>query len=176
MDGQRLSVGIVGRFLISLCLVGLFAIPLASQGVAAQDVAGQDEGGEDEQRTEAARAKLYEALNREVSALERQSNALKLVVKLVRPTVVHIEAETTEASSVHYNRKSHVEEAGSGCIVKINGKDYVITNGHVIKAANVEKIKIRLADGRQIHPTRKWSHPETDIAVMAIDVLEWVES
>lgn len=159
MDRLRLSVRVLGRALIAFCLVWLFAAP----------VVGQDESGEDDQRTEAARAKLYEALNREVSALERQSNALKLVVKLVRPTVVHIEAETTEASSVHYNRKSHVEEAGSGCIIKINGRDYVITNGHVIKAANVDKIKIALADGRQIHPTRKWSHPETDIAVMAID-------
>ena len=79
MDCQRLSVGILGRLLIPLCLVWLLAAP----------VAAQDDSAEDEQRTEAARAKLYEALNREVSSLERQSNALKLVVKLVRPTVVH---------------------------------------------------------------------------------------
>ena len=130
----------------------------------------QDEEDEDARRAEAVRAKMYDSLAREVTALERQSNALKLVVKLVQPTVVHIEAEKTEPASVHYGRKEHIEEAGSGCIVKINGKDYVITNRHVIKAADPKNIKIRLADGRQINPTKyPWSDPETDIAVMAVE-------
>ena len=129
----------------------------------------QDED-EDARRAESVRAKMYDSLAREVSALERQSNALKLVVKLVQPTVVHIEAEKTEPASVHYGRKEHIEEAGSGCIVKINGKDFVITNRHVIKAADPKNIKIRLADGRQINPTKyPWSDPDTDIAVMAVE-------
>ena len=52
----------------------------------------QEEELADDHRVEAARAKMYDALDREVSALERQANVLKTIVKLVRPTVVHIEA------------------------------------------------------------------------------------
>ncbi len=117
---------------------------------------------------EAARAQLYESLAHDMEALQRQSKALKTVAKLVRPTVVHIEAEKTEPSSLHYGKKSQVEEAGSGCIIKLKGHDYILTNRHVIKAAEVKNITIRLADGREVHPTRVWSDPETDVAVMAV--------
>jgi serine protease Do len=129
---------------------------------------GQDEGPDDDVRAAAARDQLYETLAREGAAVERQSNVLKTVVKLVRPTVVHIEAEKNDASGVRFGRKGQIEEAGSGSIVKINGRDYVLTNRHVIKGADVKKIKIRLDDDRQINPTRVWSDPETDIAVMAV--------
>jgi serine protease Do len=117
---------------------------------------------------------MYEALSREVAALERQSTALKMVVKLMRPTVVHIEAEKIEPSSVRYGRPDQIEEAGSGCIIKINGRYYVLTNGHVIRAAKPEKITIRLADGRELHPGRVWSDPKTDVAIMAIDAPQLV--
>ncbi len=117
----------------------------------------------------AAREKLYDALSREVTALERQSNVLKAVVRLVRPTVVHIEADKVDSTLMQYGRKAHVEEAGSGYIVKLNDRDYIITNRHVIKGAEPEKISIRLADGRQIHPTRVWDDEQTDVAVMAVD-------
>jgi serine protease Do len=51
----------------------------------------------------------------------------------------------------------------------LNDHDYVLTNRHVIKDAANKDIKIRLADGRVLHPTRVWSDPETDIAVMAVE-------
>jgi serine protease Do len=62
-----------------------------------------------------------------------------------------------------------VEEAGSGYVVKLNDRFYVLTNRHVVKEAAIKSITIRLADGRQIHPTRVWSDPDTDVAVMAVD-------
>ncbi|MEX0675459.1 MAG: trypsin-like peptidase domain-containing protein [Pirellulales bacterium] len=124
---------------------------------------------EDDARMQAVRAKMYESLSQEVSQLERQSSALKMVVKLVRPTVVHIEADKIDATVLQYGRKQHVEEAGSGYIVKLNDRHYVLTNRHVVKEAAVKKISIRLADGRRIQPTRVWSDPDTDVAVMAVD-------
>ena len=149
-------------------LTGLSALAVVAV-VLCPSLAKADEA-EDTRRLEAARAEMYDSLSREVSALERQSNALKMVVKLVRPTVVHIEAEKIEPASVHYGRGEHVEEAGSGCLIKIKGRDYVLTNCHVIKSASTKSIKIRLADGRQIHPTTApWTDPETDVAVMAVD-------
>jgi serine protease Do len=130
----------------------------------------QDDGTEDTAGIEAARAKVYEALDREAVALERHSHALKTVAKLVQPTVVHIEAEKADPTGLQYRGKSaHVEEAGSGCIVKLGGRDYILTNRHVIKAASVKNIKIRFADGRQINPTRVWDNAETDVAVMSVD-------
>ena len=117
---------------------------------------------------------MYELLDREVGAMERQSNVLKMVVKLIRPTVVHIEAEKIEPSSVRYGRHEQIEEAGSGCIVEIHDHFYVLTNGHVIRAAAPEHITIRLADGRELHPKQVWSDTETDVAVMAIEAPDLV--
>ncbi len=127
------------------------------------------EESQDDARMRAVRAKMYELLSREVSALERQSSALKMVVKLVRPTVVHIEADKIEPSVLQYGSRQHVEEAGSGYIVKLNDRYYVVTNRHVVKEAPIKRITIRLADGRTIHPTRVWSDRETDVAVMAVE-------
>ncbi len=125
---------------------------------------------QEDSEDEAVRAKIYEALDREVTAIERQSNVLKAVAKLVRPTVVHIEAEKTDSTSLQYRGKtSHIEEAGSGYIVKLGGRDYVLTNRHVIRAADEQHIKIRFADGRTINPIKTWSNPETDIAVMLVE-------
>jgi serine protease Do len=115
-----------------------------------------------------ARAKLFQELNRDVDWLERQGNVLKRVVKLVKPTVVHIEAEKTEADTFRPGKKSSVEEAGSGVIIEMNGKFYVLTNRHVIADAELRSIKIRLADGRVIHPVKVWADRGTDVAVMHV--------
>jgi serine protease Do len=116
----------------------------------------------------AERIKLYEELGRESTTLAHQSNVLKTVARLVRPTVVHIEADKVERGNA-LSRDSHVEEAGSGYIADIGGRPYVLTNRHVIKNAANDAINIRLADGRVLHPTRVWSDPATDIAVMEVE-------
>ncbi len=145
------------------CL-GLPAMLVAA--VLAAPVAAQQG---DEAQVESARSKLYEALSREVASLERQSNVLKAVVRLVRPTVVHIEADKVDSTLMQYGRKARVEEAGSGYIVELNGHDYILTNRHVIKGADAKNINIRLADGRQLHPSRVWDDEQTDVAVMSVD-------
>ena len=115
------------------------------------------------------RAELYAALERDVAAWEEHGNLLKRVVKLVSPTVVHIEAEKVGAPTRSYNRARTIEEAGSGVIFQGgNQKFYVLTNRHVIKNAALDRIKINLADGRQVNPTNVWMDPDTDIAVMAV--------
>ena len=151
-----------------LCSYATLLLAVATAwGTLTANVQAQEEF-EDDSRAEATRARLYEELGKEVSALERQSSALKKVVKLVKPTVVHIEADKIETTLLQYGRKTHVEEAGSGCIIRLADKDYVLTNRHVIKAAAEKDITVRLADGRQFHPLRVWSDEETDIAIMSI--------
>ncbi|MGC3966811.1 MAG: trypsin-like peptidase domain-containing protein [Pirellulales bacterium] len=114
------------------------------------------------------REQLYQQLYRDVDALEKQGNVLKTVVKLVGPTVVHIEAQRSEGSRV-YGRSRTVEEAGSGVILEMSSKLYVLTNRHVIRDAALGDIDIGLSDGREIHPECVWADKDTDVAVMAVN-------
>ena len=120
------------------------------------------------------RAELYRSLRRHAKVLQAQSEVVKTVAKLIGPTVVHIEADVTPQASLQYGRGRHVEEAGSGVIIQVKGKHYVLTNRHVItdqRAGRIvapAKIRINLADARRIHPVKIWGDADTDVAVMAV--------
>lgn len=119
------------------------------------------------------RAELYRTLRRHAEVLEAQAAIVKTVAKLIGPTVVHIEADSRPRAG-RYPSSQRVEEAGSGVIVQLKGKYYVLTNRHVIRGASPEGIKINLADGRQIHPGKVWDDRYTDIAVMAVSAEDLV--
>jgi serine protease Do len=119
------------------------------------------------------RARQFEKLAQDVARLEQEGNVLKQVVKLVRPNVVHIEAEKTDPLAKRYSHQS-IEEAGSGTILQLADKFFVLTNRHVIKAATVNNIHIKLYDGRTITPTQVWSDPETDVAIMSVSAAHLV--
>ncbi|WP_153555550.1 S1C family serine protease [Roseimaritima sediminicola] len=116
-------------------------------------------------RQEAERERLYEELASEVAALERMGNLVKRVARLVRPNVVHIEAHKTEESR---GRRESFEEAGSGVLVAIDQRLWVLTNRHVIKGAGPDQIALRLSDGREIRPQQIISDVNTDIAVIEV--------
>jgi serine protease Do len=107
----------------------------------------------------------YASLAREVNALDRELGLVKRVVKLVTPAVVHIEAR----SRLRPDESRQIEEAGSGVIVEIGGKQYILTNRHVIGRSTRDRIEIHLFDGRVFQPSNVWSDNRTDVAVMAID-------
>jgi serine protease Do len=117
--------------------------------------------------TQQERDKQYEALSKDVAQLELMGSVLKRVVKLVRPTIVHIEATKADPLAKRYSHQS-IEEAGSGTIFQLGGKFYVLTNRHVVRSATESNIHIKLSDGRQISPTKVWSDAGTDVAVMAV--------
>ncbi|MDQ6647686.1 MAG: trypsin-like peptidase domain-containing protein [Pseudomonadota bacterium] len=56
---------------------------------------------------------------------------------------------------------------GSGVIVSTQGKDYVLTNNHVI--AHAADIQVLLFDGRIAKATLVGADPESDLAVLKID-------
>ncbi len=120
------------------------------------------------------REQLYAQLHEQAELLQKQSAVLKTVAKLIGPTVVHIEAEPAQRASLQLGRGMHLEEAGSGVIVELQGKHFVLTNRHVIKGASGSGIKLYLADGRRIHPTKVWDDPATDVAVLAVNAPELV--
>src|SRR5205085_1847068 len=89
------------------------------------------EGGGEGPMSPEQREILYAGLKREVDELERHHKILKTVVKLVSPTVVHIEAEVRETATRKYGGKQSVQEAGSGVVIELKKTFYVLTNRHV---------------------------------------------
>jgi len=120
------------------------------------------------------RAELYRELADQAEILQQQAAVVKTVAKLVGPTVVHIEADVSPRVTLHYGRGRHVEEAGSGVVVEINSKQYVLTNRHVVSGAQPDGISITLADGRQTRPLKVWDDPLTDVAVMEVSAPDLV--
>lgn len=132
---------------------------------------GADRFGPTDQQT---RQQLQQQLAESARVLQAQSNAMRLIAKLVGPSVVHIEAEVLGRRALQHGAARPVEEAGSGILVQISGKTCVLTNRHVVAGATPEKVRISLADGRIIQPVQIWSDPETDVAVMEVNVSDVV--
>jgi len=141
----------------ALCCWAVVATPVAFSQVLSASLSAAD------------REQLYGEVDAAYQSLERQGNLLKNVVRLVTPTVVHIEATVSASNTNNYRRKP-VEEAGSGVIVEIDNTFYVITNRHVIDNSSLDKIEIRFSDGQETNPTNVWSDRTTDVAVMSVDV------
>ena len=150
-----------GRRWLLPVVLALWLPALVERPLAGQDAAFTlDSASNLEQRE-----RLFQQLAKDVDELERHGSVLKRSVTLVRPSVVHIEAQKGNASQY----SSSVEEAGSGVLIELNERFYVLTNRHVINEAPWSRIRIKLADGRQLNPTRVWSDADTDVAVMAVE-------
>ncbi|MCR4414943.1 MAG: trypsin-like peptidase domain-containing protein [Thermoguttaceae bacterium] len=120
------------------------------------------------------RAELYRELRVQAEFLERQSAVIRTVARLVGPTVVFVEADASHRATNPGARLRRVEEAGSGVVIAFGGKHYILTSRHVVAGTPPESIKITLADGRRLHPTRIWDDIETDVAVMAVSAPDLV--
>ncbi len=124
--------------------------------------------GFDEALTPEQRERAYDDLALRAAEFEAR-NILKQVVKLAKPTVVHIEAEKQEEGrATFYGRSRMIEEAGSGVIIQYGQGFYVLTNRHVVKDAKLANITVHLFDGRQLTPQLLRFDEETDIAVLGI--------
>lgn len=95
------------------------------------------------------------------------SDRFESVARQLSPSVVYVEAAKTARSG----KTQAVEESGSGIIVRWPGQQtpLVLTNNHVISQAPAERITVNLSDGRLLKPTRVWTDPESDVAVLRID-------
>jgi S1-C subfamily serine protease len=64
-----------------------------------------------------------------------------------------------------------VEESGSGVLVKFPGISgvVVVTNNHVVGAAEPGKVYVTLSDGRILQPTKIWADPESDISLLHLN-------
>jgi S1-C subfamily serine protease len=104
------------------------------------------------------------------SDLGRISDRFEWVARKVSPAVVAIEA--TKPTTTKGGKARSVEESGSGVLVGVAGQRgaLVLTNNHVIQQATPDQITVSLADNRILKPAQVWSDPESDIAVMRLDV------
>lgn len=124
------------------------------------------------------REEMYAHLSSEAKKFEGHHRLVKQLIKVVRPTIAHIEAKkrSTEGPTTSTSRKpaeSVVEEAGSGVVVERNGRFYVITNFHVIEGAAMDDIKVEV-DGRFHTPTRLLHDRDTDLSVISLSGTEFV--
>jgi serine protease DegQ len=90
----------------------------------------------------------------------------KKVVEPVFPFPNDPELSKLFGSLPGLSRSRRTTALGSGVIVRADG--YVLTNYHVVEAA--DEIEVALADGRQARAKVVGSDPETDLAVLHIDL------
>jgi len=114
----------------------------------------------------------FAQLAEDAALVERQQGLLRRVVKLVSPSIVHIEAikETKGEASLTSSRAEpkRIEEAGAGVLVDIRNAVYVITNRHVIHSAAMSAIKVETNDTSRLEVQNVWSDAATDIAVLQV--------
>ena len=77
------------------------------------------QGGASEERSEA-----FAELAAEFNQLQIQGNLLKKVVRLVKPTVVHLESYKSESADGRFGSQPQIEEAGSGVIIRLDEDFY----------------------------------------------------
>jgi serine peptidase DegS len=122
--------------------------------------------------------------------------ALAFVIVLIRPDIVSLGPRTTEDTPGSYSRAVAVsapavaniytagipgqrngfaglatsplagEGLGSGVVISQDG--YLVTNWHVIRDA--DEIYVQLADGRAVEPIFVGADPETELALLRIDL------
>jgi serine protease Do len=144
-----------------------YPLPFVLLLLLASPVQGQfDLASRSDTKSNAARTAEYQALARDVAALETELGIYKRVARLVTPSVVHIEATPVDND----RPRRQVHEAGSGVIVEVDGSTFVLTNRHVIKNSEPAYVRIHLGDGSVFRPQQIWSDRDTDVAIMKVDV------
>ncbi len=156
------GISLLEQFFPSTAWVSL---PLGPSRLQAQQIAFPIPASTRE--TAADRDTLYRELARDVDALQRELGIYKRVIRLVSPSVVHIEATPLP----RYQMRQDIEEAGSGVLMQLPGlpeKTFILTNRHVIKHSDKDHLRLELADGRQLQPTKIWTDSKTDVAILAV--------
>jgi S1-C subfamily serine protease len=118
-----------------------------------------------------ASAQAGDKLAAPTSDLARLGDRFEAVARRVSPAVVAVEATKPNASG---GKGKPVEESGSGVLIKVEGVKsvLVLTNNHVIAHAQPKQITVNLADGRLLRPVHVWADPESDVAVLRLDITD----
>jgi serine protease Do len=110
--------------------------------------------------------------------LQELSEAFAAVAEHVKPSVVYIRSQRTEAATKQrippgmerffprFRQRDDIEQgSGSGFVVSSDG--FILTNNHVVEGA--EQVTVRLLDRREFKAKVIGTDPNTDVAVLKID-------
>ena len=108
--------------------------------------------------------------------MEKFSRIMRTAAELTLPSVVHIEVTTTRHRSAYSTSPENVrqtvpqkiEETGTGFIVSVDDRFWVVTNRHVIGSVELDGIRLLLHDRRQLTPKRALINTDFDIAAIEI--------
>jgi S1-C subfamily serine protease len=95
----------------------------------------------------------------ELELLDAYSRAVAATVRQAGPAVVHIQARS---------EKKGMGGSGSGFLISPDG--FVMTNSHVVHGA--DEVRAQTPDGRESHADVIGDDPDTDLAVVRIDLPE----
>ena len=113
-----------------------------------------------------------------VGSLQDMSAGFAALTREVKPGVVAIATEQSAREVVESPffprgmrpRERSREGAGSGVIVPFNGKQYVLTNNHVVH--NADNIRVELSDSRFFEAEVVGTDSLSDIAVLKLDAAD----
>ena len=105
------------------------------------------------------------------------SNAFRTVAETIRPSVVSISTRQMQMRrrlppgfppDLFSGPSGQDEETGMGSGVIVRPDGYILTNNHVVEGA--DELKVELSDGRIVDGTIVGTDPQTDLAVLKIDL------
>ncbi|MCL2347152.1 MAG: trypsin-like peptidase domain-containing protein [Planctomycetaceae bacterium] len=154
--------------LISVCLCHVFA--QTNGNALSVQVADRDQA--------------FAQLATDAVEFERLSRVMRTAAELALPSVVHIETKVTRqripnfaasqlppsASSSDTGRRTvrQTEETGAGIIVQIGNEPFVVTNRHVVAAAEPDSVSLMLHDHQRITAKQILMNADFDLAVIKI--------
>src|ERR671917_2100516 len=154
-------------FALGLLFAGLLELP--SRGAA------QEQG-----RQTAAIARVPAPSIPAALPLQELSEAFAAVSEHVKPSVVYIRSQRTEAATgrrvppgmerffPQFRQRDREEiEQGSGSGFVVSSDGYILTNNHVVEGA--EQVTVRLLDRREFKAKVVGTDPNTDVAVLKIE-------
>ena len=108
---------------------------------------------------------LFSSLHPVVCAAE--SNRRE-IVKRILPSVVRLETQSVKPMEGMGGRLGKVEETGSGVIIALSGKTYILTNDHIVAGVDSEAIDVHLSDRRVVKPQKILATADFDVALLEI--------
>jgi serine protease Do len=120
--------------------------------------------------------------DRDLVHAEGLSNAFRNVAEAIRPSVVSISTRQVQSrpqlppgfprfyEDFFGGRGGSQEETGMGSGVIVRPDGYILTNNHVVEGA--DELRVELSDGRIVEGKIVGTDPQTDLAVVKIELPE----
>ena len=162
------------RFALRRRLAVMLVIAILAAVSFHADVPGRLAYALERGRLRADREHLDELNSADVAALEQISHAFGVVARVVKPSVVNVEARAAldypedEIRRLFTNRGLPIPlNRGTGSGIILDEQGHIVTNNHVVSGAEV--LDVTLADGRVFRAEPVGADPKTDIAVIKIN-------